>query len=106
TAVKVELDHDAVRGQTRAADATLHPPEQHDRIELGLPRIAEGPARAPAAQHVDDALELTPGRGQVVFRHAAISAGAPLDQLRALAAGQPAVEVVEVANAGEQLADD
>src|SRR5262249_39625569 len=49
-AAKLELDHGAAGGQPLTIDAALHPPEQYDGIQLGRARIAERPARAPAAE--------------------------------------------------------
>ena len=38
--------------------ASPHPPEKHERVQLGPARIAERPPRSPSAEDVDDALKL------------------------------------------------
>ena len=45
----------------------MHLPQEQHRIELFGLRIAKGPPYAPRAQSIDDALEIVPGRSQVVL---------------------------------------
>ena len=88
------------------------------RIELVSTRIAEGPARSPSAEQIDDRLQLASGPGQPVLGALAARGAAPLQHSRPLQPPQPlgeqraghvgktALELVEVVNVGEGLADD
>ena len=75
---KVESDNDARSGDALDTDASAHPPQKHNRIELVRSRIAEGPACRPFSQVVDDPLEIAAGRGQTIFNLLTARSGAPL----------------------------
>ena len=60
-------------------DSPPHPPQEHERVQLGPARIAESPPRSPSAENVDDSLKLPAGLCEVVLGHAALH-GTPLDQ--------------------------
>src|SRR5262249_14702693 len=116
--VEVELDHRTASGQTVPVDSPSHPPEENDRIELAGSRIAECPACPPSAEDVDDTLELPPRASEGVFHGPARLAGVPLDDAHPFQtaqafdeqcprdAGETPVELVEVAETREQLAND
>ena len=117
-APEIELDHHAPSADRLDTHTAPHPPQQNDRIELVSPRLAESPACSPSAELVDDRLQLAPGRCQAVFGPLAPRGAAPLQHAGLLQPPQPlreqgaghvrkaALELVEVINVGEKLADD
>src|SRR5262249_55830995 len=76
-AAEIELDHHTAARDAVATDAPPHPPQEHDGIELVRPRIAEGPARSPLAEHVDDPLQLASGRSEPILRPLAARGATP-----------------------------
>jgi hypothetical protein len=88
------------------------------RVELVRSRLAKCPPCAPLAEVVDDPLQRAPGSGQAIFGPLAARRDPPLDHARLLQpaealgeqrardAGQAALELVEVADVGQELAHD
>jgi hypothetical protein len=95
-----------------------NPPKQDNGIEFVRPRIAEGPARSPFAELVDDRLQFAAGRCQAVFGPLAPRRDAPLQHAssfqppqslhkqRAGHVRKTALQLIEVINVGKKLADN
>ena len=111
--MKIELDHDAARGQAMPVDPPPHPPEEDDRDRARSVAGSPNAQRSPPAEDVDDPLKLA-GAGWSVLHGSALLAGVPLDDphpfkprgrstMQRTRMPEGPVEVVEVAETREQL---
>lgn len=117
-AAKIEFDDDPLSGKAVAANALVDLPEEQDRIHFLGTWLAKRPAHAPRAKPIDHVLKIAAGLGQFVLAHVSLRSGTALEhagifqlpkacgEKRAGDSGQPALDVVEVTAAGQQLAKD
>ena len=114
--LKVELHDDLLRGERIAVDASSHPPEEQDRVEVGRIGLAEGPASTPDHQGIHKVLKLPPCQRELVVGPAPAidtpleDAGTlqPTEALRQKRTGdsrETAFEIVEVADTAEEVPD-
>ncbi len=96
----------------------MHLPEQQYRIQFLGPGVSERPADAPLPESVNHGPEVLPRGRQLILADVrprpmesledagVLEVAKPRGEQRPRNAGQPALDRVEVAAAGEQLADD
>jgi FAD/FMN-containing dehydrogenase len=113
-----EVHDDAFWGQVLDTDAALDHPHQERGIEVFRPQVARDPLVRPAAEGMDNRVELLAGLGQPVLVAVSVGCGPALQDPCALerrqpiheeAAGDPGqstAELVEVSGPAEELADD
>ncbi len=113
---KAEVNDNALNGKSRSIDLTADVPHQQAGVEVVVAQAAANPTGAPAGHVLNERLELGSGRRQFVA-HPGFVADVPNNAVR-LELFEPAreegwrhegdasAEVVEVAAARRQLADD